>query len=321
MARARAGTFAGEMQHARMGRAIQPADFGGNGDRGAEFLRLDESAPGQRLAGNAGGKAKIVFNARAGAGLAARGARIGHQNGQAFRGRIYRGCQAGGAGADDGDIEHMIRVQRRQQAQAARERGVGWIAQHAAIRADHKRKIGRAGVFVADQFGAVGVGGGIDGGVGMAVAGQETLQAQHVGVIGRAHQHRAAAGAFDQRDAAQDEGAHDALADFGLADQQGAQWFRRQQQGLHIGDCHAVHERGPAGQLRGLAQEFAGAMGDDGHRLAARVVAGDIHGAIQHDEHAGRVGAGGDQMLAGGETNRLAETADARDIGGRERGE
>ena len=98
----------------------------------------------------------------------------------------------------------------------------------------------------------------------MAVAGQEILQPQHVGVVGAADDDRPAGAALEQADAAQDQRAHDPLAEFGLLDQQIAQPRRRNDQrfdGLHC--ATAVDQRGPAGQLRQLAHEGAGPVGYD----------------------------------------------------------
>ena len=47
---------------------------------GAEFLRLVEGARGQRLPGDAGRKAEIILDPRAGAGLAAERARVAHRD-------------------------------------------------------------------------------------------------------------------------------------------------------------------------------------------------------------------------------------------------
>ena len=68
-------------QKVRVRCAVKLFHFGRDGDRGAKLLRLHEGAAGQSLAGNAGGKTKVVFDAGAGTGLPAGRTRIGHQNG------------------------------------------------------------------------------------------------------------------------------------------------------------------------------------------------------------------------------------------------
>ena len=79
-----------------------PPTSAGISDLGAELLRLHERAARQRLAGDAGGKAEIVLDARARAGLAAEGARIEHHHGEAFGGGVHRGGEPRRPGADDG---------------------------------------------------------------------------------------------------------------------------------------------------------------------------------------------------------------------------
>ena len=66
---------------------------------------------------------------------------------------------------------------------------------------------------------------------GMAVARQEALEPQHVGIVGAADDDRAAGPGFDQADPAQDQRPHDALAELGLADKQRPQPLGRQDEG------------------------------------------------------------------------------------------
>ena len=57
----------------------------------------------------------------------------------------------------------------------------------------------------------------------MTVATQEVLEPQRVAVAGATHDHGTAAAGLDQPHPTQDQGAHDALAEVSLGDQQGAQ--------------------------------------------------------------------------------------------------
>ena len=111
--------------------------------------------------------------------------------------------------------------------------------------------------------------------VGLAVAGEETLQPHHVAERVGADQHRAADAALDQADPAQDQRAHDALAELGLGDQQRAQLLRRDQQRLDIALGVAVDQRGAAGQLADLGQELARPLVDDRRDVAEPVALGD----------------------------------------------
>ena len=61
----------------------------------------------------------------------------------------------------------------------------------------------------------------------MPVAGQEAFETKNIAVIGAADDDRAAGAGLEQADPAQDQGAHDALAELGLFDQQIAQPARR----------------------------------------------------------------------------------------------
>ena len=79
----------------------------------------------------------------------------------------------------------------------------------------------------------------------------------------RADQHRPADAALDQADAAQDQRAHDALAEIGFGDQQRAQFVRRDQQRLDIALGMAVDQRDAAGELADLGQKLPGALVDD----------------------------------------------------------
>ena len=86
----------------------------------------------------------------------------------------------------------------------------------------------------------------------------------------------AAGAALDQGDAAQDQRAHDALAELGLGDQQrGAGSSGGIDQRLDLAFGVAVDQRGRAGQLADLGQELARALLDDRRDMAEAVALGD----------------------------------------------
>ena len=87
-----------------------------------------------------------------------------------------------------------------------------------------------------DQGPRVGIGFGIEALIADGRCGEETPQPQHVAVVGAADDDRAAGPRLQQADAAQDQRAHDALAELGLRDQQRAQPFRRDDQ-ASTGSC------------------------------------------------------------------------------------
>jgi hypothetical protein len=72
-------------------RAIERPDADRDHDVGAEFLRLNEGAGGERLAAYSGGKSKVVLDPGAGARLTAESAAVENRDRQAFGGGVDRG--------------------------------------------------------------------------------------------------------------------------------------------------------------------------------------------------------------------------------------
>ena len=68
--------------------------------------------------------------------------------------------------------------------------------------------------------------------MGMTVAAEKALQPEHVAVLGTADDHWPARLRLQESDPAQDQGAHDPLAEFSFRDQQGAQPVGRNGQRL-----------------------------------------------------------------------------------------
>ena len=81
--------------------------------------------------------------------------------------------------------------------------------------------------------------------------------------------------ALDQADPAQDQRAHDALAEIGFGDQQRAQFLRRDQQRLDLAFGMAVDQRDAAGELADLGQELARPLIDHRRDMAEPVALGD----------------------------------------------
>ena len=111
--------------------------------------------------------------------------------------------------------------------------------------------------------------------VRIAVAGEESLQPDHAARIRRADQHRAADAALDQADPAQDQRAHDALAEIGFLDQQRAQALRRDQQRFDVAFRAAIDQRDAAGELAELSEELSRPLIDDRRDMAEAVALGD----------------------------------------------
>ncbi len=123
---------------------------------------------------------------------------------------------------------------------------------------------------------------------------------------------------LDQAHPAQDQGAHDPLAEFGLADQQGAQPFGTHHQGVHGSLGAGVDQRRAAGELGQLAHERPGRVGDDGLADAPLVAAGD--GDLAAEDHGQAMAGLADphQGLARRIGPRLAEPPQPVDLGGRQ---
>jgi hypothetical protein len=109
---------------------------------------------------------------------------------------------------------------------------------------------------------------------------------------------RAADAALDQADPAQDQRAHDALAEIGFRDQQRAQFVGGNQQRFDIALGVAVDQRDAAGELADLGQELTRALIDHRRDMAKAVALGDRDFARQYHEHAGPRLAGLEQRCA-----------------------
>lgn len=141
----------------------------------------------------------------------------------------------------------------------------------------------------------------------MAVGRQEALEVADARMAVRGDDHRPARVLLHQGHAAQDQGAHDALAQFGLRDQEHAQRLGRQRQHVERADGDGVFHRRAAGQLPFLAAELAGA--EQRHRLvhAEAVVAPQQQFAGQDEQHGWRALAGLEHGVAVAVVARLAE--------------
>jgi hypothetical protein len=236
------------------------------------------------LAGDAGREAEVVLDPGRRAGPAAERALVEHQHREALGSGVDRGREAGGAGADHGDVVDRPLVEVGGDAEADAGLGVGRPLQHRAVRADHQRQLLRQDAEALDDRAAALVGRCVEHGVGVAVAGEKALQAHELGVARAADQHRAGAALLDQPDAAQDEGAHDHLADFRRADHERAQMGGIEREGgatLRAGAARG--QGGAAGELAELAGDVAGAVGGDRDLPVEPVAADHLDGAREHE--------------------------------------
>jgi hypothetical protein len=235
---------------------------------------------------------------------------------QAFRCGVHRGRQAGRAGAHDEHVEHGIALDAGQGAEAAAHFGQGRIFQHETVRQRHERPVGRLSPVLAHELGRFRVRLRIAPRVRIRVTRKEILQLEQAGMRGRADQDRAARLIADQLHATEDERAHQALAQFGLGHDRGAQAFGVQHKGLQFAHGDAVGQRRPAGQLRHFAGELAGPVLDHLDALAERIGPAARQMPRQHDDHAGRIHAGPEHGGAVRPGAARAEAAQAGDVVG-----
>ena len=139
--------------------------------------------------------------------------------------------------------------------------GVGRPLQHRAVRADHQRQLLWLHAQALDDGATFLVRRGVQDGVGVAVAAEKALKPHKVRRARSADQDRAYATLLDEADAAQDEGAHDRLADLCRADHQRTEMGGiERQSGAALRAGAARGERGATGQLAELAADLAGAV-------------------------------------------------------------
>lgn len=112
------------------------------------------------------------------------------------------------------------------------------------------------------------------------------MEADHIRTGGRPDQHRAAGARLDQNDTAQDQRAHDPLAELGFGDQQRTLARGRDQQGHDVGLGARIDQRRAAGELTDLRQEFAWPLLDDRQHMTQAVAPADSDSARYQDEHA-----------------------------------
>jgi len=120
----------------------------------------------------------------------------------------------------------------------------------------------------------------------MPVAPKETFEAQNIGMIRAADDHRPVGSEIEKGDTAEDQGAHDAFAELGLFHQQIAQPARRNEERLDRLLGVGVDQRRPARKLRKLAHKRARTMGYDELGMSRQFAPGDIDPARQNDKKA-----------------------------------
>src|SRR5712671_3706008 len=251
-----------------------------------KFLCLVVRASHQSHTGDAGRKSQIVLDPSRGTSLAAERAAVEDQRAEPFRSRIDSGREACRTGANDRHVIDTVGIDRPYQPDATGEFTLARIAQQLSARAQHDRQLTRIDLKALDESFGVRIGFGIETLMRMAVAAEKALQTKHVAVLSTADDHRPARPRLQKADAAQNERAHDPLAEFRLGDQQRPQLIRRDDQGLDGFAGARTCQCGPAGELRQFAQESAGSMGDDVRTVARMIVPRDFDLTGQNDAQA-----------------------------------
>src|SRR5258706_3157769 len=290
--------------------SLQMRNLVGNRHFGSEFLRLRVSTAHQRAARDPGRKTEIILDPRRGAGLASERVAIQYQNRKSLGRGIDGRRQTGRSRADNRDVIKLGGVERLDEADTPGKSDLARVAKHLPVRAQHDGKLEGLDMKAFKQGLCLRVGVGIESLTGMAIACQESLQPKDIAIVGTADDNRAANARFKQTDAAQDEGAHDALAQLGLFHQKVRDPVRGNYQCLHRRFGYGVHQSRPARKLGKLAPKGTWAIGDDGIMRLGVVALRDDDLARKDEEHARPNFAGLRQIFAGSVRMFLAKTAE-----------
>ena len=220
-------------------------------------------ARGQRLAGDPGREAEVVFDLRAGAGLAARRVGLDDENIEPLGRGVDRGSEPARPRADDEQIADVRRALRTAQAEAVGDLLVGRVLEHLLATADDDGHIAHADVKAVEQRLDVLVAIDIDVRVRMGVAREELLYAESAGGVVGADEHGVAEPVCDQRNSPQDERAHQYVAQLGVALDDLTKPVGIESEQLARLARAPSHERAVARQHAGLPGEIAGPVHGD----------------------------------------------------------
>ena len=172
-------------------------DLQRDGDLHAEFQRLIKGPPGERHAGDAGGEAEIILDARGRAGLSAKGAGIEHDHRQTFRSGIDRSREPSGARADDRHVIDKVGIEIGRDAEARSGLCVGRPFQHGPVGAEHQRQIFRQHADTLHHGAALRIVRGVQHGMRIAVAAEKVLQTRQASRAGNSNQYSTGASVVD----------------------------------------------------------------------------------------------------------------------------
>ena len=195
-------------------------------------MRLVIGSRHQSQAADGGRKSQIVLDARRCTRLTTKGAAIQHEHREPLGSCIDRSGKTRRSRADNDHVINLVRVDRSDEPDTAGELDVAGIAQQLSIGTENDRQFPSVDMKALDQRLCTWIGLWIQSLVRMPIAGKEIFEAQNIGVIRAADDHRPAGSHIEKGDTAEDQGAHDAFAELGLFHQQIAQPAWRNEEGL-----------------------------------------------------------------------------------------
>ena len=168
-----------------------------------------------------------------------------------------------------------------------------------------------------EQGPGAAVGLGVERDVGWPFRARNPASREHPAVVGVPDDDGSGAGAFEEADAAEDQRPHDPLAELGLRDQHVAEAIGRNDACVSSAvTARASTSDGRPGELRQLAHEPPGTVGDDRAIVSEHVVLGDRELAAQHDDHPRARLTRRHDPLACAVRARRSEAAQTLDLGG-----
>jgi hypothetical protein len=294
--------------------AAQRDDFARRVQPRAEAHRLDGRAAGERLAGDAVRKTRVVLDPRARPRLAADRDRVERDRAQALGGAVDRSGEPGRAAADDDEVEDVPGRRLERQPEVRREISRR-RAPHRVGRRDHRRQIAALEREALEQrLRVVGLL-DVDPRVREVRVLGERAQRHRLGRIARSDDpDRLRALARAQDLAPREQRVEDRFGQFRATAHQAAE--------LLLGDDehapalrHAAAERAAlTRQQVQLADEAAAAVADDHHGVGA-VAVDDLDVALEHDEQVIGGFTGFEQHLAGRDRPLYAEGRDLLELG------
>jgi len=249
-----------------------------------ELLRLDLGPAGERLAGDAGGKAQVVLDLRAGPRLPAWSQGLEHERLQPLGGSVDRGGEPAGTGAHHHEVEGVLGVHRLGEPQLIGEHGRGGIAEHALPRGNHHGQLVSRQLEAGEEATGIRVGLRVEQPVGIAVARQEALKPEGIGPMVGADEHHSPLHVPDEAEPAQDERAHDDLTDVRLARHQPPEVGALHPHHPAVGPGTAAHQYLPVVEEIQLAGELPLAMHGEDVRLAVGPEIEDLDGSLEQEE-------------------------------------